>query len=51
MIRLAGSLDVAGRARVIEETAQIDLHAGDHVMVHWNDVTFLDSAASGPSTT
>ena len=47
VIRLAGILDGAGRTRVIEESAQVDLQAGDHVVVRLNDVTYLDSSGVG----
>jgi anti-anti-sigma factor len=44
VIRLAGSLDAAGAVRLMDETTRADPAAGDRVVVHLEDVTFLDSA-------
>ena len=47
VVRLVGALDVAGAARLIDETTRIDPVAGDHLVVHMQDVPFLDSAGVG----
>jgi anti-anti-sigma factor len=47
VIRLVGPLDAAGAARLIDEATRADPAAGDRVVVHLQDVTFLDSAGIG----
>ena len=47
VIRLVGSLDAAGAARLMDEATRADPGAGDRVVVHLEDVTFLDSAGIG----
>ena len=47
VVRLVGALDVLGAARLIDETTRIDPVAGEHLVVHMQDVTFLDSAGIG----
>ena len=47
VVRLVGALDAAGAGRLIDEATQIDPGAGDRVVLHLHDVTFLDSAGIG----
>jgi anti-anti-sigma factor len=47
VIRLAGSLDAAGSEALIGETAQLDAHRGDDVVVRLDEVTCVDAAGIG----
>ena len=47
VIRSAGSLDGPGSEALIEETAQIDPHRGDHVVVRLDQVSCVDAAGIG----
>ena len=46
-VRPAGVLDSAGAARLIDAMTRIDPCVGDRVVLHLDDVTFLDSACIG----
>lgn len=43
VIRLVGSLDGASSARLVDEATRLDLGSSRHLILHLEDVTFLDS--------
>jgi len=47
VVRLAGALDSASAARMIEEMAAVDPRVGDRVVLHLADVTSLESSGVG----
>ena len=47
VVRLVGALGAAGAARLIEAITLLDPHAGDRVVLHLDDETFLDPAGVG----
>jgi anti-anti-sigma factor len=46
-VRMAGVLDAAGAARLIDATTRIDPRAGDRVVVHLDAASSLDAAGIG----
>jgi anti-anti-sigma factor len=43
VIRLVGSLDGSSASRLVDEAGRLDVRAGHHLVLHLEDVTFVDS--------
>jgi anti-anti-sigma factor len=46
VVEVAGDLDATAAHQLFDEVARLDLHAGQRLDVHLEDVTFLDSVGA-----